>query len=73
MDRMADSGSVGWAFESPRDHKGKTALLQARGEQLPRDHKAGRQARQGVACQHYRVLSGYPGLKISLRDESLVR
>ncbi len=21
MDRMADSGSVGWAFESPRDHK----------------------------------------------------
>ena len=25
MDRMADSGSGGWAFESPRDHKGKTA------------------------------------------------
>ena len=23
MDRMADSGSVGWAFESPRDHKSK--------------------------------------------------
>jgi hypothetical protein len=21
MDRMTDSGSVGWAFESPRDHK----------------------------------------------------
>jgi hypothetical protein len=20
MDRMTDSGSVGWAFESPRDH-----------------------------------------------------
>jgi len=21
MDRMTDSGSVGWAFESPRDHE----------------------------------------------------
>ena len=26
MDRMTDSGSVGWAFESPRDHKFKTQL-----------------------------------------------
>lgn len=24
MDRMTDSGSVGWAFESPRDHKQTT-------------------------------------------------
>jgi hypothetical protein len=23
MDRMTDSGSVGWAFESPRDHMKK--------------------------------------------------
>ena len=23
MDRMTDSGSVGWAFESPRDHEEK--------------------------------------------------
>jgi hypothetical protein len=26
MDRMTDSGSVGWAFESPRDHKKGTGL-----------------------------------------------
>jgi hypothetical protein len=26
MDRMTDSGSVGWAFESPRDHEIKTHL-----------------------------------------------
>ena len=25
MDRMTDSGSVGWAFESPRDHRGRVA------------------------------------------------
>ena len=25
MDRMTDSGSVGWAFESPRDHREETA------------------------------------------------
>ncbi|GEM_PF-4340209 len=27
MDRMTDSGSVGWAFESPRDHETQKRLI----------------------------------------------
>jgi hypothetical protein len=29
MDRMTDSGSVGWAFESPRDHQLEIILINA--------------------------------------------
>ena len=64
MDRMADSGSVGWAFESPRDHKEKRRSCRRVANSRP---GITRQADKPV-----RVLPALPGLiRISgIKDKS---